>query len=416
MEPLRILLVLTTSTGGVGTHVASLAERYAAAGHTVGIIGAPETDAHFGFTRGARGRIKFVPVEFRSSLGLRDTATVRRLSWLVSTFRADVVHAHGFRAGLAVLSAIARIAPAERPASVVSWHNRAMATGARGLAEKAVETLVARGADLTIGASEDLVDEARAFGARNAVFAPVAAPRAQTNDDVNAALLRSRLTRELDLPRDAQILLSVGRVAPQKNYRMLLEALAELAPDHPRLHALIAGSADPVELERIAAYARPRRLPVHMLGQRSDVGDLLRAADLFVLTSEWEARALVVQEAMAAGTPIVATAVGGLPGLLGDAGVLVPRGDSAALAAGLRRLLDDPDERVSLGSRAALRSRDLPDEDAVAQTLLAHYRDVLAGRRTDRGTPPSSSQGASSPPDRARPWRRVMLTRHVRPQ
>ena len=78
------------------------------------------------------------------------------------------------------------------------------------------------------------------------------------------------------------------------------------------------------------------------MGARTDVSDWLRAADVFVLTSRWEARALVVQEAMAAGLPVVVTRTGGLPELVGDAGSLVAVGDPAAVAAEVDRLLADP--------------------------------------------------------------------------
>ena len=99
-------------------------------------------------------------------------------------------------------------------------------------------------------------------------------------------------------------------------------------------------------------------------------------SDIFVLSSRWEARALVLQEAMLAGRAILATATGGTPGLVQDAGILVPAGDSRAFAAGLRRLLDDPGLRQELGRKAALRALDLPTEEDAAAAARSAYAEV----------------------------------------
>src|SRR6185503_11200070 len=93
---------------------------------------------------------------------------------------------------------------------------------------------------------------------------------------------------------------------------------------------------------QLAAQILSARAPVTLLGHRDDVGDLLAAADLAVVTSVWEARQFFAQEAMRAGTPLVATSVGGLPDLVGDAARLVPPGDVDALDVAVRELLGDP--------------------------------------------------------------------------
>lgn len=376
---MRILLVLTTSTGGVGTHVASLAERLAARGHTVGVIGSAATNAQFDFE--AHPRIKFVPVSFGTSLGPRDVGTVTRLKHLVSTFEADVVHAHGFRAGFLTLSAVARMPRKKRPRTIVTWHNKALATGLTGVAQRRVETYVAKHADLTLGASQDLVRIAARHGARHAVFAPAAAPEPVFSEDVNTELLRAGLVHELSLPPDALLVLAVGRIAPQKNYRMLLSAVSLIKDDHPGLRVLVAGAADETELASLSALVEEEDLPVHFLGQRGDVSELNQAADVFVLTSTWEARALVLQEAMMAGKAIVATAVGGTPELVGDAGVLVEPEDVAGLAAALDSVLSDPALRRELGEKAAAAAVELPDEDEVADIVETHYLEVCSRGR-----------------------------------
>jgi glycosyltransferase involved in cell wall biosynthesis len=102
----------------------------------------------------------------------------------------------------------------------------------------------------------------------------------------------------------------------------------------------------------------------------------MRRADVFALTSEWEARALVVQEAMAAGLPVVATAVGGLPGLLGGTGVLVEPGDPEALADAVDELLGDPRRRADLARAAQERHRELPTESDVVNAWSQRYAGV----------------------------------------
>jgi glycosyltransferase involved in cell wall biosynthesis len=87
------------------------------------------------------------------------------------------------------------------------------------------------------------------------------------------------------------------------------------------------------------------RLAVRLLGHRDDVTDMLVAADNYLLTSTWEARALVVQEAMRSGVAVVATAVGGVPELVDEAAVLVPAGDAEAVAGAVVDLLDDEERR-----------------------------------------------------------------------
>ena len=189
---------------------------------------------------------------------------------------------------------------------------------------------MARAATLTLGASEDLVDRASALGARDARLGAVAAPAA-------AAPRRSRaaVRAEFGLDRDRPLILSVGRLHPQKRYDVLIDAAARwrdrsTRPDRRgrRLRAQLHGARPRISAERA---------PVLLLGHRTDVPDLLAAADLAVVTSDWEARQLFAQEALHAGVPLVATAVGGLPELVGDAAVLIPPGDVDALDTAVAR-------------------------------------------------------------------------------
>jgi glycosyltransferase involved in cell wall biosynthesis len=116
---------------------------------------------------------------------------------------------------------------------------------------------------------------------------------------------------------------------------------------------------------------------VVLLGRRDDVADLVRAADVCVLPSRWEARSLTAQEVLRAGTPLVATRTGGLPGLLGSAAELVPVGDDAALADAVVRLLTDPGAAARLADAGRRQAATWPDEAATARRLVAVYRELL---------------------------------------
>ena len=128
-------------------------------------------------------------------------------------------------------------------------------------------------------------------------------------------------------------MLTVARLAPQKNLGLVLDVAAALG-DRRDLRFAVAGEGP--ERAALAERIAAERLPVTLLGHRDDLGSLLAAADLALLTSAWEARALVAQEALLAGLPLVSTAVGGVPDLVGDAAVLVPPGDRAAVAQAVR--------------------------------------------------------------------------------
>ena len=360
--PIRVALALATSTGGVGQHVRSLAEYLVKAGHIVVVTGPAATEELFGFTAvGAR----FRAVEIAAGLDpLRDAHAALVLRGI--TTGADVVHAHGFRAGL--VAAVAGTGRPDQPL-VVTWHNTVLATGVKGRILGQLERRVARAANITLAASEDLASRALAVGGRDVRFAPVAAPAlaASTRD---LGELRRALGAE-----GRPLILSVGRLHPQKSYDVLIAAAARWSGRPTPPLVAIAGSG-PQQVE-LASQITALGAPVKLLGRRDDVADLLAASDLAVVTSTWEARQLFAQEALRAGTPLVATAVGGLPGLLGDGAVLVPAGDVDALDAAVTGLLDDPAAAADLAARGAQQAATWPTEEETAAQAEAVYAELL---------------------------------------
>lgn len=357
MKPQRIALVLGTSTGGVGVHVLDLAREFAQRGHDVVVAGPPQTEELFRFTEyGAQ----FRPVQISAAPSpVNDMRAVVALRHALDG--ADVVHAHGVRAGALTGLALLRT----NTPSVVTLHNAMLAGGLKANLLGGLERLAVRRADVVLGASEDLVARAKKLGAHDARLGPVPAPPqpapTRTREDVRA---------ELGLKDEGEILaLAVGRLAPQKDYPTLLAAAKQwkgaairvaIAGDGP-LRAPLQAEIDTHDLNAV------------LLRHRGDVSDLLAAADLLVLSSTWEARALVVQEAMRAGVPVVATWAGGIPGLVGDAAVLVPPGSADALAAAVSRLARDPDARSRLAAAGRAHAETWPDLDQCATDLIELY-------------------------------------------
>ncbi|AUY54113.1 glycosyltransferase family 1 protein [Streptomyces sp. CB01881] len=368
---LHVVLVLAASTGGIGAHVRSLAQGLVAHGVTVTVCAPAGTDALFGFSRtGAR----FHLVDITPTAGARsDAAAIGELRRAFTG--ADVVHAHGLRAGL--LSDLAlRTAgrfPGLRPETplVVTSHQALLATGMERRLQRLMERRVARAADLVLGASSDLVARARELGATDARLGPVAAPP-MPEGRLERAEARAALLG--DGP-DRPLVLAVGRLVPQKAFGLLLDAARELADLDPEPLLLLAGDGPEAAglRERVAA----EKLPVRLLGYRTDVPDLLAAADVVVVPSRWEARSLVVQEAMRAGVPVVATAVGGVPELVGDAAVLVPFGDAAAIGRAVGGLLADPARRERLVAAGRQQAETWPDEAATVAQVLSTYDELV---------------------------------------
>ena len=140
----------------------------------------------------------------------------------------------------------------------------------------------------------------------------------------------------------------------------------------------------------LTASAAPLGAAVRFLGHRADVPALLAAADVFVLPSVWEGQPLILQEALRAGRPIVATRVGGIPDLTGEDGaLLIPPGDPAALAAAVRRVLTSPSLARRLADAALTRARTLPSENAAVEAAIAIYRHLSAAALAPGPNPPA---------------------------
>ena len=381
---MKIALVLGTSTGGTGRHVKMLADGFAAQGLTVEVFGPLQTDRDFAFGGGhgpgaAGAPVRFTAVEIadRPRL-LRDLRAIVKLRRLLGSSGPDAVHAHGLRAGALTAVAAAFTRARRRGALIVTVHNAPAAGGVTGAIYRGLEVMVARRADSVLCVSADLEERMRAVGARRVGHAVVPAPSSSLTgapEDVSAET-RAAVRAELGAAPDRPVVLAVGRLAAQKGFALLLDAAACWRNAHPEPLLVIVGEG-PLEAE-LRGRAAALGLAVRFAGRRGDVPALLAAADVFALPSVWEGQALILQEALRAGVPIVATRVGGNPELAGeDAAVLVPPGDAARFAAAVRAVLGDPALAARLRKAALEQARELPDTDEAVAAALAEYRRVL---------------------------------------
>jgi L-malate glycosyltransferase len=326
-------------------------------------LAAPESSALFrraadeGFaTHGARMR------------GTWDVASALRIASITRAIRPHVVHWHAARAhALGAIAALFARGPKRVLSRRVDFRVR-RSLGSRILYSLPVDAIVA----ISDGVRKALLESGVSGGAIRVIpsgidFAPFGGPF-----DRNAARARMGI-------RPEQVLaIQVAALAPHKSQTTLLQTAALLRETSPRLVIWIAGEGNlrdklAEEHARLNLGAR-----VRFLGFRDDVPDLLRAADLFVLSSYLEGLGTSVLDAMAAGLPVVATRVGGVPEIVKDdeTGLLVPPRDPEALAQAMARLADDPGMRERLGSNGRTLARNF-DADRTAQRTRELYLEVL---------------------------------------
>jgi glycosyltransferase involved in cell wall biosynthesis len=383
--PLRVAYVLASTAGGTGRHAAMLATGCADAGCQVRMLG-PAALAP-ALTAGGDGRVEFraVTIAARPRPG-HDVAAIRRLRRLLADAEPDVVHAHGLRAG--ALTALAlRPAP---PALIVTVHNAPPAAAWAALVYAVLERVVARRADAVLCVSADLEARMRRRGARAVERAVVPSPLPAAGHRLadpspspaelagpvpSAAELAGPVPSAAELAATGRpVVLAAGRLTAQKGLDTLLAAAATEPWREWRPVPLVVIAGTGPLARALAGQARDLGVEAAFLGWRADVASLLAACTVFVLPSRWEGQPLIVQEALRAGRPIVASDVGGVHDLTGNAALLVPPGDAAALAAAVLRVLGDDGLAARLAAAATERAATLPTEAAAVAAALALYQ------------------------------------------
>lgn len=373
--PPHAVQVVDGASAGTGAHVRSLAEGLVARGLRVTVCAPPAAEATYGFTDvGAR----FVPVP--AATEPEGAAVLRHLC-----ADADLVHAHGVRAGLLALSALTVSRRRRRVPFVVTWHHRGLAAGVRAGMRRLMELRVARSATVVLAATTDLVDRARRRGARDARLAPVVLPgpcRQAPPEPRTAVEGRENHKVRAEVGAVARpLVFSVGRLDDLHGYGTALTASRAWRDLDPPPLLAIAGEGP--QRARLQQRIEEEELPVRLLGRRDDAFELLAGADVALLTSRWEGRSLLAQEALHEGVPLVATSVGGVPEMVGGGAVLIPYGDAEALAGEVRGLLADPARRERLVALGRACAATWPTAEATVAHVLSVYDELAARPATE---------------------------------
>lgn len=365
---MRIVYVLTSlGMGGAERVVVGLATRMVQRGHTVALmVLRPRVDEEWPTA------LPVVHLEMRRAPFSALVGLVRGRRFL-REFGPDLVHSHSFHANLA-----ARLLKGLASPQVVSTvHNVYEGGQARMLAYRLTDGLACRTAAVSQAAAERFV-RLKAVPARKCVVVTNGIDTAEFAPDAER---REAMRAEMGANTEF-IWLAVGRIAPAKDYPNLLRAFAAVRESCPEARLWIAGEGSAKELSTIRGLAGELGLEdsLRWLGLRRDLPAVLDAADGFVLASAWEGMPLALGEAMAMEKPVVATDVGGVRELVGEAGALVPPKDPQALAgAMLARMRTAPEDRRTLGQAARVRIESSFSMNSKADEWEALYLRLLEG-------------------------------------
>ena len=299
--------------------------------------------SHVFYLKPGSGRFCGIDIPCRAATSASKASAMTELVSFLDRHRIDILHTHSFRPNLYGRMAGAVLRPAGLRI-VAHYHN--------DYDEKwDAESLVVerRLAEMTdIG-----------FAVSGAVAAHVAERVGLVCEVVENGIDRARVTggsraagrAALGLCNEDLLVGLVGRLCRQKGIDIFVEAAIRSAVTLPQARFVVLGdSEDPELVVRLTARIEEAGLAgrIRFAGYREDMADMFAALDLLAAPSRWEGFGLMLAEAMAAGVPVVASRVGGMPDVLGDAGVLVPPEDPEALAEAIQVLMRDPSRRVTM--------------------------------------------------------------------
>jgi glycosyltransferase involved in cell wall biosynthesis len=309
----------------------------------------------------------------RSRVDLRPWAELVRY---LRTQRVDILHAHKFGSNL-----WASLIKAARPGMITIAHEHTWSYEGQPVRRLLDRWVISRRCDRFVAVSQldrQRMIEVEHIDPERIVIVPVGIPDlTPTGRDVRP---------DLGIAAEAPVIVSVGYLRPQKALEVLLEAAAELRPRHSSLRVLIVGDGEErAKLEGLID-SRGLRNVVSILGHRRDVMDIVTTADVTVCCSDFEGTPQAVIEYMAAGKPVVATRVGGLPDLVEDgvSGILVEPRSPGALAEAVDGLLAQPDHAREMGRNGRARQRAELTLGATMREIDALYQALLTERGAKR--------------------------------
>jgi glycosyltransferase involved in cell wall biosynthesis len=322
-----------------------------------------------------------VPVVDFGARHRRDPISLVRLARYLRTGRIDIVHAHLFYANVA-----ARLAGwlAAVPVVLTAHHDTDLWMGPH---HRLLERVTARLSDRVLTCSEAV----RRFAIERHGLPAGRVVTLANAIDVEAIPsgpeARARARGLLGAGPEERLVGTLGRLhEPKKGLKSFLSAAARVAAADPRVRFVLIGDGPSrADLMRFAASLGLGER-VRFEGERADAANLLAGLDLLVQPSLWEGFGLSALEAMAAGLPVVASRVGGVPEVVRDGldGLLVPAGDPVRLAAAMTAILGDPDRAARLGAAGRERARREFHIDRLVRQTASLYRERLDAARPAR--------------------------------
>jgi glycosyltransferase involved in cell wall biosynthesis len=340
-------------------------------------------------------RARGVPVHFEPSLvrapnPAKDFLAASRIARFIERGRYDIVHTHTSKAGI-----VGRWAAelAHAPIVIHTAHGWGFNRRQSPLVHRfyvALERRFARRCDALIVVGETNRRDALALGIGTPSQYHLIRSGIEIERYRDVSVDRAEMRARLEIPSESIVIGTVGRIAAQKAPLELLAAFAPLATRRADAHLVFVGDGGlrvPLEAAVRAAQLESR---VHVLGLRADVPELLRAFDVFALSSHWEGLPRVLPQAMAAGLPIVTTDVDGAREAVVDreTGFLVAIGDTAALGRRLSELAEDPAHARAMGARGRERVEEFSARRMVDQ--LADLYGRLAREKRLHANEPSA--------------------------
>ncbi len=396
MEPIRLLYVIRPAAGGMREHLLNLVGGLDPSEYRITVACPPDEGMVARLKRsGAEVRTFALKGELSPWSDWKAALFLRRL---IRSERIQLVHVHSFKAGL-----VARIAaggrgrsgasstahpdvghPAiGRPKVVYTVHNFIFGEGGKGLKRRLyifLENLLAPRTDRIVTVSGALRQDLLRLGVPPEKVVPIYnGIDTRRFAYVRNPEVRARKRAELGLADNRFVVGTVARLIPSKGVGFLLGAVSRVLARIPGAVFLIVGDGPQrQELEGMAGRLGIGEA-VRFLGFREDVPELLAAFDLFVLPSLSEGMAITLVEAMAAGRPVVASKTGGMVEVVedGKTGLLVPPGDSEALAEAILRLHRDPAGTAEFVAAAERRVEEKFTLEAMLRQTREVYRSVL---------------------------------------
>ncbi len=297
------------------------------------------------------------------------------LCWVLGRYRIQIIHTNSYVPGnyARLAAALLRV-----PVIIDHWHGFSHFNRKR----RFICRWLGRVTDLSLAVSQGVKDYLIEQGALDPAKVRVV-PNGVDLARLRQHRPRTEVRRELGLTSEARVVGLVARLDHWgKGHREFFTALAALSDRFPMEALIIGGGRRESEVKQLAAELGLAGR-VHFLGQRDDIPDLLAALDIFVLPSHSEGVSLALLEAMAAGLPVIATRVGGLPEVVtdGDNGLLIPAKDPEALSQALERLLADPALAKKLGENARRDVENNYSLDRLGREINEIYGELSGSRR-----------------------------------